>query len=100
LDVNGRGDVVFKGTDIVTRFNAIRKFNNASGTVTTIADTSGILSQFGNSAINNSGSVAFTASEYEGGEGIFIIADSGLHEVITTSDTLNGSTVTNLSFFR
>jgi hypothetical protein len=107
LDVNDRGDVIFgrgqaffNGTEIVRDINAIRQFNNATGELTTIADTSGVFSEFGNSAINNRGSVAFTASLDEGGEGIFQIADSELHEVITTGDALNGSTVTNLNFFR
>jgi hypothetical protein len=107
LDVNdtgdvvfGRGEVFFNGRDIVRDINAIRQFNNATGELTTIADTSGVFSQFGNFAINNSGSIAFTASLDEGGEGIFQIADSELHEVITTGDALNGSTVTNLNFFR
>jgi hypothetical protein len=107
LDVNDRGDVVFgggevffNGTETVRDINAIRQFNNATGELTTIANTSGVFSQFGNFAINNSGSVAFIASLDEGGEGIFQIADSELHEVITTGDALNGSTVTDLSFFR
>jgi hypothetical protein len=107
LDVNDRGDVVFGSGEVffnntgrVVDINAIRQFNNATGELTTIADTSGVFSQFGSSAINNSGSIAFTASLDEGGEGIFQIADSELHEVITTGDALNGSTVTNLNFFR
>jgi hypothetical protein len=85
LDVNDSGDVVLSSD------NALRLFNNASGMLTTIASGN-------NPAINNSGTIAFTTSLDDGGEGIFITSDSGLHEVIATGDTLLGSTVTNLSF--
>ena len=92
LDVNDSGDVVLSNN------NAIRLFNNTSHTLTTIADSSGAFKTFSSPAINNIGKVAFGADLAVSGKGIFVGPDPVVNKVIVTGDSLNGSTVTNLSF--
>jgi hypothetical protein len=84
IDVNDSGDFLFEND------GPIQLFNNATGTITTIGGF--------DAAINNNRTVAFLTGLTGGGEGIFTTSDSGLHEVIATGDSLNGSTVTNLIF--
>jgi len=72
----------------------------SNGTMpTTIADSTGPFNSFGNSAsINDKGVVAFWASLDDGRHGIFTGPDPGAHKVIAAGDTLDGPTVTFLTF--
>jgi len=77
-------------------------FTKNDGVITTIADTTGPFARFNfNPSINNSGDVAFLASLDADirGEGIYTGSDPIADKVITTGDSLFGSTVTNLEFF-
>jgi hypothetical protein len=84
-DLDAGGEGIFTGNG--TRTN-------------TIADTSGIFSNFGAASINDVGIVAFLAGLDAGGIGIFTGSNSLTNKVIGTGDTLFGSTVTSLGFFR
>ncbi|MEP0758833.1 choice-of-anchor tandem repeat NxxGxxAF-containing protein [Coleofasciculus sp. FACHB-T130] len=76
-------------------------FASNSKTTTLIADTSGSLNGFlGVPSINDVGTIAFFAELDAGGTGIFTGADPLKDKVISTGDTLFGSTVTSLSFSR
>ncbi|MDF5731530.1 MAG: hypothetical protein PUP92_26875 [Rhizonema sp. PD38] len=91
---NDNGDVVFSNS------NAINLFNNASSTLTTIADSSSAFKSFSNVTINNNGDVAFGATLTTGALNIFTGADSVGNKVIATGEPLFNSTVTNLTFSR
>lgn len=67
------------------------------GPLTTVVDTRGQFSSFGfrPPSLNNRGEVAFTADLDDGGRAIFVAPDQ---RVIGVGDTLDGSTVTGLSF--
>ena len=78
--------------------NAILTSNGT--TRTTIADVSGSFSSLSTPSINDLGTVVFLASLNQGGQGIFTGPDSVRDKVITTGDSLSGSTVTSLSFGR
>jgi len=69
---------------------------DADGTLTEVADTTGAFAFFGfrPPSINNDGDVAFHATFDDGTSGIFMGSD----QVIGTGDTLDGSTVQNLTF--
>jgi hypothetical protein len=67
--------------------------------MTTIADSSGLFSGFWSPALNDEGTVAFSASLDTGEIGIFTGPDPIANKVIATGDTLFGSTVTSLQFF-
>jgi hypothetical protein len=73
-------------------------FTSSGGDYTTIVNSSGLFDGFSGPAINNVGTVAFGASLDAGGYGIFTGADPITDKVITTGDTLFGSTVTGLTF--
>ncbi|MBD1836832.1 PEP-CTERM sorting domain-containing protein [Coleofasciculus sp. FACHB-64] len=76
-------------------------FASNSKTTTLIADTSSSLNGFlGVPSINDVGTIAFFAELDVGGTGIFTGADPLKDKVISTGDTLFGSTVTSLSFSR
>jgi hypothetical protein len=68
----------------------------ADGTLTVVADTTGAFAFFGfrPPSINNDGDVAFHATLDDGPSGVFV----GANQVIGTGDTLDGSTVQNLTF--
>ena len=70
---------------------------DADGTPTVVADTTGAFAFFGfrPPSINNDGDVAFHATLDDGTSGIFVGSD----QVIGTGDTLDGSTVQNLTFY-
>jgi hypothetical protein len=73
-------------------------FTSSGGDYTSIVDSSGSFDGFSVPAINNAGTLAFGASLDAGGYGIFTGADPITDKVITTGDTLFGSTVTGLTF--
>jgi hypothetical protein len=97
LTINDSGTVAFKALlDQDTQAQGI--FTGNGGSLTTIADSSGVFKTFGNLAINNSGEVAFFGSLDEEGSGIFTGADPVTDKVIGTGDNLFESTVTSISF--
>jgi hypothetical protein len=69
-------------------------------TLTTVADTRGEFGSFGfrPPSLNNQGDVAFLATLDDGITGIFVGSDPVTDRVIATGDTLDGSTVQNLTF--
>jgi hypothetical protein len=69
-------------------------------TLTTVADTRGEFAFFGfrPPSINNRGDVAFHATLDDGTAGIFVGPDPVADRVIATGDTLDGETVTSLTF--
>jgi hypothetical protein len=70
------------------------------GPLTTVADTRDEFASFGfrPPSLNNEGDVAFVATLDDGTSGIFVGSDPIADRVITTGDTLDGSTVQNLTF--
>ena len=70
------------------------------GPLTTVADTRDEFAFFGfrPPSINNDGEVAFHATLDDGTSGIFVGSDPIADRVIATGDTLEGSTVQNLTF--
>jgi hypothetical protein len=70
------------------------------GPLTTVADTRGEFASFGfrPPSLNNEGEVAFLATLDDGTSGIFVGSDPIADRVIATGDTLDGSTVQNLTF--
>ncbi|MBD2743737.1 PEP-CTERM sorting domain-containing protein [Coleofasciculus sp. FACHB-1120] len=76
-------------------------FASNSITTTLIADTSGSFNGFlGVPSINDVGTIAFFTKLDAGGTGIFTGADPLKDKVITTGNTLFGSTVESLGFSR
>jgi streptogramin lyase len=66
--------------------------------LTTIAATGGLFSHFtGNVSINNDGQVVFAADLAAGGRGIFSVRDGMISEIIGTSYSLFGSTISSLA---
>ncbi len=70
------------------------------GELTVVADTRGKFASFGfrPPSLNNEGDVAFLATLDDGTSGIFVGSDPIADRVIATGDTLDGSTVQNLTF--
>ena len=68
------------------------------GALTTVADRTGPYDTFGSISINNLGHFAFSASLDSGPAGIFTSADPISGKIIQTGDSLDGSTVTRISF--
>ncbi|MBD2006027.1 MULTISPECIES: PEP-CTERM sorting domain-containing protein [Cyanophyceae] len=95
--INNEGTVAFNA-DLDAGGEGI--FTGNGTTTNTIADTSGIFSNFGAASINDAGIVAFLAGLDAGGTGIFTGSNPLTDKVISTGDTLFGSTVTSLGFFR
>lgn len=76
-------------------------FTSNGTTTTTITDTSGAFSRFFDTpSINDLGTVAFLAGLDAGGLGIFTGSDPLKDKVIFSGDSLFGSTVQSLGFFR
>jgi hypothetical protein len=73
---------------------------DADGTLTVLADTRGEFGSFGfrPPSLNNQGEVAFLATLDDGTTGIFVGPDPVADRVIATGDTLDGETVTSLTF--
>jgi hypothetical protein len=72
----------------------------SGGALTTVADTRGEFGSFGfrPPSLNNQGEVAFVATLDDGTTGIFVGPDPVEDRVIATGDTLDGETVTGLTF--
>jgi hypothetical protein len=70
------------------------------GPLTTVADTRDAFNTFGfrPPSLNNGGDVAIHATLDDGTSGIFVGSDSVADRVIGTGDTLDGSTVQNITF--
>ncbi|MBD1931223.1 MULTISPECIES: DUF7453 family protein [Cyanophyceae] len=96
--INNSGNVAFiAGLD--TGSSGV--FTGNGTTTTTIADSSGAFNSFfGTPSINDFGTVAFLAGLDVGGSGIFTGNNPLKDKVIVTGDTLFGSTVQELSFYR
>ncbi|MBD1927783.1 hypothetical protein H6F74_16250 [Trichocoleus sp. FACHB-90] len=96
--INNSGNVAFiAGLDT----GSIGVFTGNGTTTTTIADSSGAFNSFfGTPSINDFGTVAFLAGLDVGGSGIFTGNNPLKDKVIVTGDTLFGSTVQELSFYR
>ena len=73
---------------------------DADGTLTVLADTRGEFDSFGfrPPSLNNQGEVAFLATLDDLTTGIFVGPDPVEDRVIATGDTLDGETVTGLTF--
>lgn len=74
-------------------------FTSSGGSITTIADSSGLFSSFRSVSINNSGMLAFEANLDSGGFGIFTGTNPIADKVVAIGDPLFGSTVTFLGAF-
>jgi hypothetical protein len=72
----------------------------SGGVLTTVADTRGQFGSFGfrPPSLNNAGEVAFLATLDDGTTGIFVGPDPVEDRVIATGDTLDGETVSGLTF--
>jgi hypothetical protein len=91
--LNNRGDVVMVANQAAGGQALL--LSAAGGVVTSIIDTSGPLSSFGNILqINNNGSIAFTANLDAGGTGVFLWEGGLLTPVMTA---LPGNTVSPVS---
>jgi hypothetical protein len=75
-------------------------FEAADDEVETVVNSRGAYQDFGFISLNNHGVVAFIAVTDDGVEGIFTGANPHAHKVITVGDSLFGSSVTKLDFFR
>ncbi len=106
--INTAGTVAFEAGRDPGAGGGTGIFTGAGGATTVIAlapdraiSTPTIFDAFGNSAwINTAGQVAFQAVLDAGAEGIYLGDGGAGTRVIGTGDTLNGSTVTALSFAR
>ncbi|MBD1931224.1 MULTISPECIES: DUF7453 family protein [Cyanophyceae] len=96
--INNSGTVAFSA---VLDAGLSGVFTGNGTTTTTIADSSGAFNSFfGTPSINDFGTVAFLAGLDAGGSGIFTGNNPLKDKVIVTGDTLFGSTVQELSFYR
>ncbi len=96
--INSSGTVAFKA-GLTSGDSAILTGNG--GLLQTVASTSGgKFSNFGDPAINGMGQVAFFANLASGGSGIYIGPDPTTDKVIAVGDSLFGSTVNDLYFWR
>ena len=75
-------------------------FSGSGGPTTIIADSSGLFGGFGSPSLNDSGTVAFSAVVDTGQAGIFTGPDPIADEVISSGDTLFGSTVVGAVTFK
>jgi hypothetical protein len=96
--LSNTGTVAFKG--VLPKLAGEGIYTAHGGKITPIADNSGAFSFFENPAINNQDTVAFKAVLKDGGLGIYTGADPVANKIISTGDTLLGSTVTNLFLSR
>jgi len=105
--INNAGTVAFFGClDALNPSCSINEnaaqgiFTGDGGPLTTIVDTSGPFSHFGNPSMNNSRMVVFLAFLEAGGSGIFTGPDPVADKVIATGNLLFGSTVASLGFLQ
>lgn len=93
FDINNSGTVLFLG---VRNDDSTGLFTSSGGSITTIADDSGLFSSFGpfglpfGSTINDQGIVAFFASLEAGGEGIFTGSGGAVTAIADTSSIFSG----------
>lgn len=97
FSINKAGTLAFIGFNTVQNKVGVYKKN---GTVITTSVEGASNISYSNPSINNNNSVAFLASLAEGTAGIFMGADLLNDRVISTGDSLLGSTVTELGFSR
>ncbi|MBD2006028.1 MULTISPECIES: PEP-CTERM sorting domain-containing protein [Cyanophyceae] len=96
--INNLGTVAFSAVLDTGRSGV---FTGNGTTTTTIADSRGAFNSFFSTpSINDFGTVAFLAGLDAGGSGIFTGNNPLKDKVIVTGDTLFGSTVQELSFYR
>lgn len=104
--INNKGKVAFGGWDSYGDQQYIYTSSGGGAAPTIVADTSGpfqyLYSPFNPTtvAINDLGTVAFWAGLDSGGQGIFTGPDLLNNKVIATGDSLFGSTVTSVDFYR
>lgn len=98
--INNRGTVTFTAGNNDGNGRPLSQvlFTSDGTTRTAIADTSGLFSSFGATAINDARKVAFLGTLDTGETGIFAGTNPLTDRVIATGDSLFGSTVTNLAF--
>ena len=100
--LNDAGTAAFQRslTDGVTGEFVEEIVTGSGGPLTTVADTRSEFAFFGfrPPSLNNQGDVAFLAALDDGTSGIFVGPDPVADRVISTGDTLDGSTVQNLTF--
>ncbi len=98
--INNLGQIAFLANENATGANAIFVINRNGTGLQKIAGSEGPFSAFRAPVINDLGTVAFLAFLDSGIHGIFIGPDPVTDRVIATGDSLFGSTVTGLGFFR
>lgn len=103
--LNEAGTAAFYGTEFVEDSQVFSVLTGTGGPLTTVADSTGAFDRFGfrGPAINNQGDVAFFAyldsdQYYSQPGGIFTGPDVDADKVIGTGDTLDGKTVTDVTF--
>jgi hypothetical protein len=100
--LNDSGTAAFQRsfTDEATQEFVEQIVTGNGGPLTVVADTRDEFAFFGfrPPSINNDGEVAFHATLDDGTSGIFVGSDPLADRVIATGDTLDGSTVQNLTF--
>jgi hypothetical protein len=100
--LNDAGTAAFQRsfTDEATQEFVEQIVTGNGGPLTVVADTRDEFAFFGfrPPSINNDGEVAFHATLDDGTSGIFVGSDPLADRVIATGDTLDGSTVQNLTF--
>jgi hypothetical protein len=100
--LNDAGTAAFQRsfTDEATQEFVEQIVTGNGGPLTVVADTRDEFAFFGfrPPSINNNGDVAFHATLDDGTSGIFVGSDPIADRVIATGDTLEGSTVQNLTF--
>jgi hypothetical protein len=100
--LNDAGTAAFQRsfTDEATQEFVEQIVTSNGGPLTVVADTRDEFAFFGfrPPSINNDGEVAFHATLDDGTSGIFVGSDPLADRVIATGDTLDGSTVQNLTF--
>jgi len=100
--LNDAGTAAFQRsfTDEATQEFVEEIVTGNGGPLTTVADTRGEFAFFGfrPPSLNSEGDVAFLATLDDGTSGIFVGPDPINDRVIATGDTLDGSTVQNITF--
>jgi len=98
--VNATGRVAFRAVTDAGSLPGLFTVNLDGTGLTTLATTAGPFSQFESPVINARGTIAFRAFLDSGGHGIFTGADPNTDKVIATGDSLFGSSVLGLGFYR
>jgi len=99
LDMNDSGTLVFLAQTDTGPYGV---YTGNGGSVTTIADDSGLMMGFSNPAINNHGQVAFMA-KFDGDisrEGIFVGPDPVADKILFEGESYMGGTISWLDLYR